>query len=177
MNLLEIGKQIGIEGFLHCDEAHKLVELAAGRDVLEVGAFMGLSAWLMGISAKTVTSVDTFRANTAGQVQLQEITTLQAYQYSISRYRHITYFVGTSVEAHAQYTGDGFDMIFIDAFHDYENVKEDTNRWIKHLRPGGIFAWHDYGHDHFPGVKKAVDEFLGRPIDSPVGTLAWVTKT
>lgn len=175
MNLLEIGKQIGIEGFLHPDEGHKLVELAAGRDVLEVGAFMGLSAWLMGISAKSVFSVDTFRANTAGQFQLDKITTLDAYRFSISRYRHIGHFVGTSTEADKQYNGDGFDMIFLDAMHDYENVKADIARWWDKLRPGGTWAMHDYGHGHFAGVKQAADERFG-PITNIVGTLAWLTK-
>ena len=42
MTILDIAKAEGVEGFLHPAECQKLQDLATGRDVLEVGAFMGL---------------------------------------------------------------------------------------------------------------------------------------
>src|SRR6186713_1466154 len=48
VNMLELAARIGVEGFLHCEELNKLIELAVNRDVLEVGSFRGLSAWGMG---------------------------------------------------------------------------------------------------------------------------------
>ena len=53
-----------------------------------------------------------------------------------------------------------FDLIFIDACHAYEYVKRDTENSLKHVRPGGIIMWHDYGT--IEDVSRAVDEFASR---------------
>ena len=37
-----------------------------------------------------------------------------------------------------------FDFIYIDAGHQYANVKRDLNLWWPKLKPGGLFAGHDY---------------------------------
>lgn len=52
-----------------------------------------------------------------------------------------------------------FQMIFIDAAHDYESVKADLNNFYPKLKSGGIFAGHDYGEKSC-GVGQAVDEFV-----------------
>lgn len=173
MDLIELGKQIGVEGFLHCNEIAKLVELAAGRDVLEVGAFKGLSAWAMAFTAKSVTSIDTFKANSAGQQQMPNFTTLDNYMAATARYRN-THVVPVSSQ-NANLGEEKFDMIFLDAMHDYDNVRADLKKWYPHLRSGGVLACHDYGHHDFPGVKEAVDEFLG-PFPNVEITLGWRIK-
>lgn len=65
----------------------------------------------------------------------------------------------TSIKA-ANYFEDGFfDFIFIDASHDYDNVKNDLKAWFPKLKSTGVFA----GHDYVPcwrGVQQAVDEFV-----------------
>lgn len=173
MDLIELGKKIGVEGFLHCNEISKLVELAAGRDVLEVGAFRGLSAWAMAFTAKSVTSIDTFRANSAGQQQMAELTTLDDYMAATARYKNTHVVVSSS--QNADLGSENFDMIFLDAMHDYDNVRADIKRWYPHLRPGGVMAFHDYGHHDFPGVKQAVDERFGVLHNVEI-TLGWLTK-
>lgn len=180
MTLLELASLIGVEGFLHPAELDKLVELACNRDVLEVGAYRGLSAWGMAITAKSVTSIDTFSAATNGQRQTGALTTLGAYTSATDRYRYATPIIGTS-EAMAWNTllKPFYDLIFIDANHEYNAVKADIQRWWPRLAAGGIFACHDFGHGDFPGVQQAVDEVLG-PLclaREVVGTLIWMTKT
>lgn len=51
------------------------------------------------------------------------------------------------------------DFVFLDGNHDYENVKQELIKFFDILKPGGMIAGHDYGHDSYPGVKQAVDEF------------------
>lgn len=49
------------------------------------------------------------------------------------------------------------DFVFIDACHDYEFVKNDTDKAMQMIRPGGIIAWHDYSRT-FTGVKRCLEE-------------------
>lgn len=69
-------------------------------------------------------------------------------------------------EAHATRR---YDLIFIDASHEYDDVKRDIAEATKAIhRDGGILCGHDYGY--FPGVTKAVDEI--KP-DGIMGLVWW----
>jgi predicted O-methyltransferase YrrM len=41
--------------------------------------------------------------------------------------------------------GGPFDLVFIDGCHSEEYVRSDSENAIKHLAPGGVILWHDYG--------------------------------
>lgn len=51
------------------------------------------------------------------------------------------------------------DMVFIDGDHSYEGCRVDIETWWPKIRIGGWFGGHDYMHERFPGVTRAVDEF------------------
>lgn len=53
------------------------------------------------------------------------------------------------------------DLVFIDANHDYQVVKNQILTWQQKVRPGGILSGHNYGRKRLPGVKEAVDELFG----------------
>jgi predicted O-methyltransferase YrrM len=80
-----------------------------------------------------------------------------------------------SIDASKSYKDGTFDLVFIDAMHDYESVKTDILAWLPKVKPGGILAGHDYMHaGEHAGVGRAVDEVV-KPI-SPVtveGTVWW----
>ncbi len=52
------------------------------------------------------------------------------------------------------------DLVYIDALHDYDNVKVDIDRWLPKVREGGILCGHDYGLSVCPGVTRAVHDFF-----------------
>lgn len=64
----------------------------------------------------------------------------------------------SSIEATENFKNNSLDFIYIDASHDYENVKKDLNAWFPKLKKGGTLAGHDY--PTYSGVRKAVDEFV-----------------
>ena len=68
-----------------------------------------------------------------------------------------------------------FDMIFLDAAHDYESVKSDILAWRPLLVDGGLLCGHDY-HDYkgrFPGVDRAVNELISNVHALGVGSIWW----
>jgi predicted O-methyltransferase YrrM len=66
------------------------------------------------------------------------------------------------------------DLIFIDAGHAYEFVKNDTQRALEMVkRDSGVIIWHDFGQ--IPGVTRAV-EALYASGQAP-GELARVRQT
>ena len=72
----------------------------------------------------------------------------------------------TSTEAAKRVPHHSLDFVYIDARHDYASVMEDLEAWFDKVRPGGIFAGHDYIDGMFPagefGVKSAVDKFFAQ---------------
>lgn len=62
-----------------------------------------------------------------------------------------------SVEAAGLYEDGSLDFVFIDAAHDYDNVKADIAAWFPKVREGGLLGGHDWGH---PPVATAVQDSL-----------------
>ena len=72
-----------------------------------------------------------------------------------------------STEAVKSFSGNFADIIFIDAMHDYEHVKQDLEVWYPILVPNGVMAGHDFRimqgtYKLFGGVDMAVYEFADK---------------
>ena len=87
----------------------------------------------------------------------------------------------TSLQAADLIDDASLDFVYIDGRHDYESVLADLESWWPKLRPGGIFAGHDYLNGRLPngefGVRRAVDEFFADrrlPVHSTDGRPAAV---
>lgn len=83
----------------------------------------------------------------------------------------------TSVLASTLYKDESLDFVFIDASHDYEDVKKDIQSWYPKIKRGGIIAGHDYS-PAWAGVVNAVDEFFvkGKEINFFTTGSCWVHK-
>jgi hypothetical protein len=79
----------------------------------------------------------------------------------------------TSAEAGSLVPSHSLDFAYLDARHDYESVKNDLFLWFEKIRPGGIFAGHDYFDGERPEgtfrVASAVNDFFAMR-DIPVAS-------
>lgn len=73
------------------------------------------------------------------------------------------------------YTNEYFDIVYIDASHEYEYVKEDILAWLPKVKKGGIICGDDYiiGWD---GVILAVNEIFKDKVNIVGKQQWWVLK-
>lgn len=82
----------------------------------------------------------------------------------------------TTEEASNHFVDGTVDIVFIDAEHSYEGVKNDILKWLPKVRKGGIISGHDYAPDGsaWPEVKRAVDEAFGNRVHAAEGACWFV---
>ena len=167
-----------VEGWLGREEGEGLAAAAAGKDVLEIGSYVGRSSICMAQTARSLTCLDPFdgRATTKPQ------DCLPAFMENLCRYgvaSKVTTAVGTA--AQLPQLNATYDLCFIDGAHDYPSVKFDAEACRKALRPGGRLVFHDYRvapgeYDGRwdPDVTRCVDELLaaGARLESRAGSVA-----
>lgn len=62
--------------------------------------------------------------------------------------------------AAAGFADHSLSLVFLDGDHREEALFDEICAWAPKLRsPGAILAGHDYGHPHYPGVRRAVDKY------------------
>lgn len=146
-----------------------------GAVFVEIGSWMGKSACylaeLIRKSGKKIsfTCVDIWDDNWTDAAFWAQIckareagkTLMQMFRDNLDRYgvgEYVKSIKSDSSEG-AKFFEDGtVDMVFIDASHEYEYVKRDLEAWWPKVKPGGIFAGHDFFYA--PGVRQAVEEFF-----------------
>lgn len=140
-----------------------------GSRFVEVGSWKGKSSAYMAVeianSGKNIEfiCVDTWAGGIEqGPVDPEELyrTFLKNMEPVQNYYKH---FRMSSLEAAKLFPDRCLDFVFIDASHQYEDVKADIVTWLPKVRVGGILAGHDYytpEQDYFPGVRQAVHECL-----------------
>ena len=137
------------------------------REIVEIGSFMGRSTRALAENTLgTVTAVDTW----AGSDEEQHRKLLEGhgpdwlleeFQRNMEGLENVYAVRRPSLDAAVSFAVacSQFDMIFVDASHDYENVKADILAWAPLLKEGGLLCGHDF-HNGAPGVMRAVDELL-----------------
>lgn len=50
------------------------------------------------------------------------------------------------------------DLLYLDACHSYDCVRNDLNAWVSKVKVGGVVAFHDYLMEQY-GVRQAAEEF------------------
>ncbi|MHA2313468.1 MAG: class I SAM-dependent methyltransferase [Candidatus Thorarchaeota archaeon] len=97
--------------------------------------------------------------------------------WAIKGYPCANYMILTSKMAHEFVEDRSLDLIFIDALHDYESVRDDIGYWLPKVKHGGIMCGHDYENKRFPGVSQAVHEVFDEVLSAPVKACkVWIAR-
>jgi len=165
-----------VAGWMSEQELSYLAD-AASRSMLiaEIGSWKGRSTCALAANTEgLVVAVDTFQGSPEHQWELGQ----HEPQWLIGEFMRNTYglpvvsVVATSVAAAWMFQCHRFDMIFIDAGHEPQEVEQDIRSWGPLLKTGGILCGHDYRNE-YPGimevVKRLVPQF--RVVDS-----IWTTE-
>lgn len=176
MDVVERYRLLEIPGWMEDVELRWLHARAARTrgKIIEVGCYLGRTtcAILAGLpqhEGTRLTCVDTFdgRGTTAPvSDQMRRLS-----DNITQRQLPAPYILACeSTRAAQSVSVRGAEWVFIDASHDYANVRADLAAWLPNVAAGGVISGHDYGAD-WPGVTQAVDEMFGRRVKRPVGSV------
>lgn len=117
--------------------------------IIEVGSFIGGSAEVM-LEAMPpdgkIICVDTFQGTKTDVTNAVPRSAMISYILGrLERFENRRTIIATDSITAASFIQDGIaDMIFLDANHSYDHVKADIEAWFPKLKPGGVFAGHDF---------------------------------
>jgi predicted O-methyltransferase YrrM len=147
----------------------KIIDQTPGpAHFVEVGAWKGKSASFMAVEIANGSKkikfdcVDTWEGTVEDGHDVDEyVKNGTLYEHFLSNMKPVEGYYSairsSSVDAADLYKDNSLDFVFIDAAHDYENVKKDIAAWIQKVKIGGILGGHDIFH---PPVANAVSESL-----------------
>ena len=143
------------EGWLEEGEAAELQRLAAGKTVLELGAWKGRSTVALASVASYVVSVDYHR----GIVDRPGVDSLPDYLASVRGLDNVAIVIAP-FERVVPLFDSFFDFCFIDGSHDEDSVYRDTTLAREHVV--GPVALHDWDLE---GVRDGAQRAMSRPPD------------
>jgi predicted O-methyltransferase YrrM len=129
--------------------------------VMEVGSFMGRSTSVLGAAAKRageqkrVFAVDPHEGNCGPEYKGYD--TFETFKANMIKAGVSYQIVALRTKSENVLCNEQLGLLFIDGLHDYENVRNDYLKFVQHVKPGGLVAFHDY-EPAYPGVMKLVDE-------------------
>jgi hypothetical protein len=151
------GEQFGEDWFTYPRFYSEIVKKFPSGTFVEVGSWKGKSAAYMATEI----------ANSKKDIKFYCVDKWESvwdtfHSNMLPLEKYYTPLRTSSVEGAANFADESLDFVFIDASHEYEDVKNDIIAWMPKVRPGGIIAGHDYHADqaYHPGVYKAVHELI-----------------
>lgn len=168
--------EFGEDWFNYADLYQSMVsKFDSGSTFVEVGCWKGKSISYLAVEVInsnkdiTVYGVDTWNGSVEhkNNPEIVNGTLYKTFLDNISPVSHVVKPIRmSSFDACKQFEDESLDFVFIDASHEYEDVKEDIQIWIEKVKKGGILAGHDY---HHPPIVRALNELLSdkyRPVSS-----------
>lgn len=151
----------------------QLTHVTSNMNIVEIGTYKGDSAKIFASHFRRVLCVDAWEQDIFNVPGTSVADAERAFDDVCLVHHNIQKFKGRSTEvAQREYFKDAhFDVVYIDASHDYENVRHDILSWRSKARV--FICGHDYWKGKFDGVIEAVNETLGKPIKVFVDT-SWL---
>jgi predicted O-methyltransferase YrrM len=152
---------------------------------VEVGTWLGQSASFMAVeianSKKNIDfyCVDTWEGSEEHQND-ERITKNKLFETFLNNIEPVKEYIipmrMRSDEACNHFKDESLDFVFIDANHEYEQVKKDLQLWYPKVKKGGFFCGHDY-HPTWAGVVKAVNEWsIENNIEIASQESCWISR-
>lgn len=150
--------------------------LKDGSKIVEVGCWKGKSTAFLAVEIiNSNKKIDLFAVDTwEGSAEHKSnpiVYNDQLFNTFMSNIKPVQHIIKpirmTSLEAARSFKDNEVDIVFIDAGHNYEDVKADITAWMPKVKQGGIISGHDYSLDssskfYWPGVNKAVNEIFDK---------------
>lgn len=160
---MSISSSLSIPGWMDVPDLEWLADRASRcKSIVEVGSWMGRSTRALASNTLGVVyAVDTFEGSQEHQTFLADKSKDWLYEVFLkntSDLENLRVLRMTSLMASEYLKDQLFNMVFIDAAHEYESISVDIKVWKVRVRPGGILCGHDRG---FPSVSQAVLDCFG----------------
>ncbi len=132
-----------------------MARLLRAQKIAEVGVFRGATSRYLG---------QALLENGGGELYLVDMSeeALARGRDAVGAMANVTTrgVLGSSTEPEVlSSVPDGLDLVYLDADHTEQGVRDELTAWIPKVRAGGIIAVHDAVQIH--GVCKAVHEYAG----------------
>jgi predicted O-methyltransferase YrrM len=128
--------------------------------MVEIGSFAGVSSELFALHCKELYCVDLW--DPYWEITDKQRTEFAEFSFDnmIKNYENVYKVKKSSVEASKDFKDGSLDLVYIDAAHDYDSVRQDILTWLPKIKKGGFIAGHDYRYDPNIGVYDAVNDIF-----------------
>jgi hypothetical protein len=143
--------------------------------IIEIGTLFGYSTMALAIGKtknKSLFTIDSFTWNPIGISSKRHEELTRKSLCFLTETQNVEIIKSSSTDFYANYDVESPSMIFIDAAHDYESVKQDIE--FGRRVQSNIICGHDY---NWPGVKQAVEESFGNMIETIGEIWVWREKS
>ncbi len=174
---MNITPAIGIQGWMTEQELYFLAESASrSKLILEVGSYCGRSTRAMADNSEGIIhAIDPWDGKTQIYKNMLhrngDNINYTIFYHNLLKHINIGKVKVERMNFTDFRTTSNPDMIFIDAIHEYDAVKQDVAHAMSMMK-SGLLCGHDY-HPVWPGVIQAVDELFGNKIHT-CGTIWWI---
>ena len=164
-----------IDGWASMEEQGELFKTICknGMRVAEVGVYKGrMSMMIMEMFGGRLEyhCVDHFQ----GSAEHERLDYLDEFLENTAK-SGVRVEIGESTTVAGRFDDGFFDIVYLDASHDYLSVKADIQAWLPKVKKGGVLCGDDYirGWD---GVIQAVDEAFGDNVRIAGKQQWWIVK-
>lgn len=172
-----------IQGWFNFSQAYRdaIREAEAGSVLVELGSWKGRSACFLLVEAlnagKTpaIYFVDHWGGSDESQhrqdPELDRVYDVFLANIARAGYPNANVLRMRTADAAGLFPAESVDFVWVDAGHEYDEVKADLKAWWPRLKPGGVIGGDDLPMD---GVKRAVSEFFpSHEVGSESGWQWW----